>query len=243
MTSIVDQGQYLDDILQLNDCKTHDEISATLRHLSRRLGFDAFLYGGRFNVGDTRPVEHVETNYSVAWRQRYIRSGYIQLDPTVSHAVGSLRPLVWSNDIYLTDAQRGFREEAAAYGLISGITFPVHSKDGDVALLSLSLSQSGTEARRHIQETQVWGPLIAMLAHDVMCGAVKRLHNTRQPTLTRRELEVLKWIAAGKSTWEISKLINISEHGVIYHVRNLLQKFDVTSRHQAVVKAMSFRLI
>jgi LuxR family transcriptional regulator, quorum-sensing system regulator LasR len=243
MTALVDQGQYLDNILRLNDCKTYDEVNATLRHLCRRLGFDVFLYGGRFNVSNSHPVEHVATDYSIAWRQRYVKCGYSQLDPTVLHALRSLRPLLWSNDIYATDAQQGFREEAQAYGLISGITFPVHSKDGDVALLSFSLSQSGPEAWRHIQETQVWGPLIAMLAHDVMCGIVKRLHATQQPKLTRRELEVLKWIAAGKSTWEISKLINISEHGVIYHVRNLLQKFDVTSRHQAVVKALSFKLI
>jgi LuxR family quorum-sensing transcriptional regulator LasR len=72
---------------------------------------------------------------------------------------------------------------------------------------------------------------------------VKAQRMAPAPRLTTREAEVLNLVAAGKSTWEISRLLNISEHGVSHHVRNVLVKFDVGSRHQAVAKAVAFGLL
>lgn len=239
MKSDLDRSKILVDAIQLNDCKTSEQVHSVLLHLSNQLGFDAFLYGGRFNLDGTRQVEKVESSYRESWRQQYDKLGYAQIDPTVSHAVTSLRPLVWLDRMYVTDAQRDFQEEARSHGLLAGATFPVQSKEGEVAMLSLALSSSGREAQRHVQEMLVWGPLVATLAHEAMRNIVKNAHASILPKLTKRETEVLKWIAAGKSTWEISKLIIISEHGVIHHVRNILLKFDVPSRHHAVAKAIA----
>ncbi|HVW52726.1 MAG TPA: LuxR C-terminal-related transcriptional regulator [Trinickia sp.] len=51
-----------------------------------------------------------------------------------------------------------------------------------------------------------------------MAAFRKCWRKARKPRLTPRELECLKWIAAGKSSWEISHIIGISEHGVLYHI-------------------------
>lgn len=243
MNSDLDRSKILAEAMQLNDCKTSEQVHSVLLHLSNQLGFDAFLYGGRFNIDGTRQVDKVESSYGKSWRHQYDEFGYVRIDPTVSHAVTSLRPLVWSDQMYVTDAQRDFREEARSHGLLAGATFPVQSKEGEVAMLSLALSSSGREAQLHVQEMLLWGPLVATLAHDAMRNIVKSTHASIRPKLTKRETEVLRWIAAGKSTWEISKLIIISEHGVIHHVRNILLKFDVTSRHQAVAKAIALGAI
>lgn len=61
--------------------------------------------------------------------------------------------------------------------------------------------------------------------------------------LTARELECLQWSAIGKSSWEISTILNISESAVNFHMANIRSKFDVTSRRQAVVQAIRFGLI
>lgn len=61
--------------------------------------------------------------------------------------------------------------------------------------------------------------------------------------LTRREKEVLSWIMAGKSNSEISTILNISEHGVDFHVRNLFKKLGVTSRAGAAVRGAKMGLI
>ena len=243
MNEILRTPDLLDEVLRLNDCKTFAQINATLHRLSKKLGFDTFLYGGRFSLDGPRPSERIETSYDDNWLAKYAKSDYVHLDPVVSHAETSLQPLVWSDDMYVTRSQQDFRDDANSYGLLSGATFPIQGKDGDMALLSLALSIEGPEARRHVREMLGWGSLVTTLSHDIISRMVKQEKMPTHPRLTKRETEVLQWIAAGKSSWEISRLINISEHGVIYHVRNLLRKFDVTSRHQAVVKAISLGLV
>ncbi len=61
--------------------------------------------------------------------------------------------------------------------------------------------------------------------------------------LTARELECLQWSAIGKSSWEISTILNISESAVNFHMANIRSKFNVSSRRQAVVQAIRYGLI
>ena len=61
--------------------------------------------------------------------------------------------------------------------------------------------------------------------------------------LTARELECLQWSAIGKSSWEISSILRISESAVNFHMANIRAKFDVSSRRQAVAQAIRFGLI
>jgi len=62
-------------------------------------------------------------------------------------------------------------------------------------------------------------------------------------SLSDRELEVLRWISEGKTNWEISKILRISERTVKFHVQNTLCKFGTTRRSQAVGVAMSLGLM
>lgn len=61
--------------------------------------------------------------------------------------------------------------------------------------------------------------------------------------LTTREKEILQWTAAGKSSWEIARIIECTESGVNYHFCNIRRKFGVNSRWIAVVKALEQGLI
>ena len=243
MASNYDNQQLVAQIVHLNDCKTFNQVHMALSDISNKLGFDSFLYSGRFYTGDTRYIEHTESNHNPCWREKYHRQRYDQIDPTVSHALNSLCPLVWNDEMYKTEAQRNFKEEARMYGLAEGITIPIHSRNGDVALLSLAVATSDEEARRYVIAMLIWGSLLATSTHETMRRIVKDQRMAPPPNLTKRETEVLQWVAGGKSTWEISRLLSISEHGVVHHVRNVLSKFDVASRHQAVARAVAFGLL
>ncbi len=63
------------------------------------------------------------------------------------------------------------------------------------------------------------------------------------PKLTPRERECLKWTALGKSTWEISHILNCSEAVVNFHMKNIRAKFGVNSRRAAAVIATQLGLI
>jgi transcriptional regulator EpsA len=61
-------------------------------------------------------------------------------------------------------------------------------------------------------------------------------------TLTKRELEILHWIAKGKSNWEIAAITDSSLAMVKHDVSNMLAKLGVRTRVQAVARAVSLDL-
>jgi DNA-binding NarL/FixJ family response regulator len=58
------------------------------------------------------------------------------------------------------------------------------------------------------------------------------------PTLTSREIEVLRQIVLGSNNKEIAAVLNISEATVKTHINNLLSKMDVSDRTQAATTAL-----
>lgn len=57
-----------------------------------------------------------------------------------------------------------------------------------------------------------------------------------QARITKREREVLQWAAAGKTEWEIGKILNISEHTVDKFFRTARVKLRAANRTQAVAE-------
>lgn len=55
--------------------------------------------------------------------------------------------------------------------------------------------------------------------------------------ITKREKEILDWLRQGKTSWEISIIIGISEHTVNFHIKNSKNKFDAMNRHHLVALA------
>ena len=55
--------------------------------------------------------------------------------------------------------------------------------------------------------------------------------------LTRREVEILTWIARGKSNADIAQIVGISPHTVDTYCRRVMSKLDTSSRTTAAVRA------
>ncbi len=63
---------------------------------------------------------------------------------------------------------------------------------------------------------------------------VSRINASPLSTLTKRELEVLSSLAAGRTNKEIAAEKGVSANTVKYHVRNLFEKLGVSNRGQAI---------
>ncbi len=61
--------------------------------------------------------------------------------------------------------------------------------------------------------------------------------------MTKRESEILQWLHMGKTNWEISSILDISQLTVKNHVQNILRKLNVQNRSQAAIKATKLGLI
>jgi len=75
-------------------------------------------------------------------------------------------------------------------------------------------------------------------------GVANRLiERASNPSLTPREIDILAWLAKGKSNKEIGQSLFITEGTVKTHVNKLLEKLNVKDRTEAVVVGVKRGLI
>ena len=61
--------------------------------------------------------------------------------------------------------------------------------------------------------------------------------------LTAREVEVLTWVARGKSAWEIGEILHIAKRTVDEHVQTAVRKLGAVNRTHAVAIAVRDSII
>jgi DNA-binding CsgD family transcriptional regulator len=66
---------------------------------------------------------------------------------------------------------------------------------------------------------------------------------SREMNLSARELDCLQWTAAGKTAWEASVILGITERTVRFHLNAAREKLGCANTTQAVAKAVVGRLI
>lgn len=87
------------------------------------------------------------------------------------------------------------------------------------------------------------------LSRSMTLRLMEELARTREPqrpgepTLTRREMEVLRELASGFSNLEIAEHLFISENTVKYHVHSILEKLNLSDRRDAALYAREHRLL
>jgi LuxR family quorum-sensing transcriptional regulator LasR len=207
-------------------------------------GFDRVLVAILPRPGLRLEDAFVRSTYAPTWRHFYDAHGFAHIDPTVTHCTTKSSPLIWSPDLFTTSSQQSMYEEARAHGLRAGVTLPIHGPRQEAGMLCLvNDSNPSDEFWRHID---VVLPNLVLLRDLVIDTSQPHLNAHTQgllPKLTPRERECLQWTARGKSTWEISHILNCSEAVVNFHLKNIRAKFGVNSRRAAAVIATQLGLI
>lgn len=101
---------------------------------------------------------------------------------------------------------------------------------------------------RDLNQRNVNDKLLTDLAGMLSCikNVPRKNGNEKKPlldALTPRQVEVLALLVSGRSTWEIAKALSISTNTVRNHIQNILQKFQVHSRLEAVTLALKNDLL
>lgn len=83
---------------------------------------------------------------------------------------------------------------------------------------------------------------LAQLTSDLL--AAEHAQNLRKNlTLGNRERQCLSWTAQGKTSFEISKILGLSEHTVNNYVVSATRKLGASNRAHAIAKALRLELI
>ncbi|MDH5180926.1 MAG: LuxR family transcriptional regulator [Gammaproteobacteria bacterium] len=240
----MDNPKLFEYIAQLNAAKSYEEIHTVCVDFCNFFGFDFFIYAARIPTSLITPHYIIINGYPDEWRNHYIEQDYITIDPTVSHCFTSTTPIYWEQILKTTCKQDGKIDqlfaEAGYIGLQNGISFPIHCIHGETAMFSLAINSLPEKSRGHIQHTLAFGHLFASYVHEAITrvpdnGIIARIN----ANLTDREKECLLWTTEGKTSWEVSQILNISERTVVFHINNAVKKLNVTNKQHAVARAIS----
>lgn len=160
--------------------------------------------------------------------------------PSLGFVLASVKPVEHSTlQLEVPAAVLLFRH-ARDLGLAAeGISYPLLSRADRAAALSIGLPFATGDMPLFLRS---FGRDIHTLAALFHAAVIDGEHSSpRRPVispLTPREREVLRWSAAGKSYWEISVILGISERTVRFFMSNARQKLDVVSNTQAVATAV-----
>ncbi len=235
----------LEALLALFDSPTEQQWSQTLFDIAVKCGFTHTLFGVIPNRSASLDAAYLTSNYPVEWRKICDKMRVHYVDPIVSHCLHSTLPFIWKTSTFRGKHQAALYEQAAGYGLCSGVSLPIHGTGGQFGVLSFA----GPDAEHPARTSSLQDLAMLTLIRDYALESAQRFlpANAGQALLTvrltARELECLQWAMLGKSSWEISKIMRRSEATVNFHLANTKKKFNVQTRQQAVVKAIKLGLL
>jgi DNA-binding CsgD family transcriptional regulator len=184
-----------------------------------------------------------------AWQQLY--GGWASEDNQASdvrfqHVRAGLPATAWSvrGDVSYTRPEiarnaRRILQTADNVGLRGGVTVPLYSPGLSVAMMTFSTGSTSRMADL--------APAIAPLLYLATClsyGVRQHLTGSETaPLLSAREREILHWAANGKSSWDIARILTVSDHTVNYHLQRAAKKLGVVGRRAACARALSLGII
>ncbi|PHP65484.1 LuxR family transcriptional regulator [Zhengella mangrovi] len=229
----------LDHVGRIGRTNCAQEVCDTLLGITGRFGLDRMIIGSQANphAEPRYEREHILLRgWPEPWVERYILRDYARISPVVHYVKTHMRPFDWREAAAAAGEGHPGQvvlHEIAEFGIRMGISIPLITGDGALALLSL-----GGEDMDLSPEDFGMVTLVSTYAIERAMQLVVADDASRPIRLTRREAECMRWAAAGKSEWEISRILGISEHTSEKHLLSAKMKLGAANRTHAVAEAI-----
>jgi len=229
-------------LLEIIDAGLRSDSEEDVRRLVLRLQdlipfeFGLCAFSGT-SYSSVEPHRIINVSYPVPWLENYISERFDRIDPILAEHRLRFDLQYWSDSYRKHGGDKQFVACAEAYGLKEGYSHGLKTEKGNMA----SLFSFGARSMRRLPRTCDILRRIVPHLHQALIRVVTPPGGCRQtpdPGFTPREREVLKWVKVGKTAWEISKILSVSERTVKFHVQNIMRKVNATNRAQAVAICM-----
>lgn len=222
-------------------------LQATIGKFGESLGFRYYVYRGRFPGLQEQRAEVCIDGFPPAWRSYRAEHGLDgHSNPIRRRALNSVTPILWHE--FLPGYPQFYRERRT-FGLVTGLTCPLHAPRGEWSAISLGSAQGGSRAERRTYAALAECHLLVGFVHE----AVRRILESERrrtnagahapPRLSGRERDCLFLTSAGQTTGNIGKLLGIAERTVTFHLANARRKLGALNTRHAVSRAITLGLL
>lgn len=217
-----------------------DDMTTAMKAVTHELGFQYFALTHHVDIvamGGSAIRIH---DYPAQWADYYDSQALGVSDPVHRASHVTSIGFCWSKMprmIPLTARDRRILALGCEQGIGDGFTVPAHVPGEARGSCSFA-----NEAGRPMPENML---LLAQLAGAFAFEGARRLWSARGhlpdepvPVLTDRQRDCLLWAARGKSDWEISRILGVSEETVARHIKQGCERYGVNKRTLLAIRAL-----
>ena len=171
--------------------------------------------------------------------QKNMAGGYDEA-PITTHCSTTTVPAIWTgrHEGAIFEKDPALVEEFFGWGHRGGWAQSIMEGAGQFSMLLVDSSDIMSESylKHEVGFQLEW---IATAVHSAMQRAKKQ----SVVMLSAREKEVLRWAGDGKTSDQISQILNLSVSTVNFHLRNAMLKLEAPNKTAAVVRAIFLGLL
>lgn len=222
-------------------CETKEELARLIEDVARELGFDfvAILHSHSLCRRGGRLIRY--ENYPADWDLKLVGRGQVIVDPILAIARRRAMGFLWSDALVaaqLSAGQKRILDEAHRCGIRQGFTVPANvpgEPEGSINFATRS-TRVISRSRQHLADE---------VGHAAFEEARRIMDygNRPLPLLSRREREVIRWIARGKIDADIAVIFGRGIETVRTYVKSAMRKLDVVTRAQLIETALRVGVI
>lgn len=230
----------LDFVDAIEASATGASVMSQFEKVIRDLGFHAYIMAGIPEPGQTLAQVTVANGWPLEWFELYNRENLSAVDPVPRHCFNTLNPFEWKDAPYDRErdvAARNVMTRACDFRFHEGFCIPIHYDDATGAISMAGerpYLDAETKSALHLMSVFTHGRLRALTRSGPQ-GPSRRLSET--------EAEVLRWAARGKTAWETSRILGISERNVRWHLEEAQRKLMAPNKTATVARALVNREI
>jgi LuxR family quorum sensing-dependent transcriptional regulator len=232
--------EFAEEVDRLSD---PDEVANSTRRTMTIFGLQLFGFFARVPSPGER-LEDIglakQTPEMAEWLKIYDDGRFAEIDPIARRLRHSVVPFEHDEVLYGSNPRAAeLRQRRRDFGFASGLSVPIFGPTGSTGYVSYAIFKG---LKPDLPAHKRTFHLMTLYAADRICS-LRSAGSAHKPIVTNRQREVLTWVAAGKSAWEIGEILNISARTVEEHAQQILQRLGAVNRTQAVAIAIRDRLI
>lgn len=223
-------------------CRNQDDFSALFHKIRDFLPFDnSISVLGHLESDQVVTVHDVNISFPTDWFREYMSHNYLRMSAVIKRNFAEYELQNW------TEAWKRLHQPEEIISLCRDFGMGEGYTHGSRPLAAENYGSmfcfSGPSIRCDRRTEAILENLVPHL-HLALSRVFSNQARVKAASIiSKREKEVLSWLKQGKSSWEISVILCISERTVNFHVYNIMRKLGTSNRPQTVAVAANLGLI
>lgn len=218
-----------------------EKLRASIMRALAAVGFEAAYFLAPVSIDRQVGRQLFNIGFPRSWEQRY-REHFRMVDPLPDFAMRQDRVFRWSDILAQADLaleERSYIQLMARYSRLDGVGVGCFGPQARCGFMAAGRPVSDDALRyTNLLRVQTIGQMSFLRYTELV-----RPFDTDAPGLSRREMDVMRWLATGKSNSVIAEILGIRKSSVDVYVRRIFAKLAVSDRTTASVRALALGLI